>query len=118
MAAANEVVTLNITQKLGPIEGGRSIYVGTATGGSEYKTGGMVLAEEAGSRFVLPQRWDWLQVEALGLVSRFVSPNLLKLFAETTVAVSTETGLSELKSAATSATAIPAGTPFIGIGIS
>lgn len=117
MAVAVGEVQLTCTTKV-PLGGNRALYVGTAQGGTEYPTGGAAIGEEAtNQRFKPPEKWDYLHVDTLGLLSQFISPNKLKLLAETTVATSTETPLSELKSKATMATAIPAGTPFYGIGI-
>lgn len=123
MAAAAKHVQLTITSKI-PIGGGRAIYAGTALGGTEYETGGTsVEAEATNSRYAMPERWDTLNVgpsaaAGAGLLSTwFAQAQKLKLFALTTVATSTETGLSEFKTAATMATAIPAGTPFWGIGL-
>lgn len=114
MAAANEVLKLAVTEKI-PLTKGRAIYLGTATGGSEYKTGGVEIVEETESRYKVPARIDMLTTAGLGLISAFVKPNLVKFFAEQTVGTSTETGLAEYKSGASLATAINA-VPFFAIG--
>lgn len=116
MAIAVGEVQLTVTKKI-PIGQSEAIYLGTATGGTEYPTGGATIGEEpVNARLKLPEKFDYLKVDALGLVSKFVAPNKLQLLAETTVATSTETPLSELKSKATMATAISA-VPFIAIGL-
>lgn len=116
MAVAVGEAQLTITDKI-DLPLGLSLYFGTATGGTEYPTGGATLGEEAtNSRYKLPERWLYFKVDALGLMSVFARPNKLKLFAETTVGTSTETGLSELKNKATMATALAAA-PFFGFGI-
>jgi len=94
---------------------GGSMYIGTITGGTEYPTGGATLKASEESRYSLPEKIDWLSCNPLGLTAQYVSPNKLKLFAETTVGTSTETPLSELKSKATMATALAAA-PFVAIG--
>lgn len=115
MAIAVGEIQLTLTARI-PIGSGRAIYFGTATGGTEYPTGGATLGEEpTNSRYKLPEKLDFFRCDALGLISAFVAPNKVKLFAETTVATSTETPLSELKSKATMATAV-AGVPFMAIG--
>lgn len=98
-----------------PIGRGRAIYIGRLTGGTEYPTGGATLGDSGAGRYTLPSKIDIFSVQPLGLTSQFVQPNKLKLFAETTVGTSTETGLSELKSKATMATALAAA-PFWCIG--
>lgn len=116
MAVAVGEVQLTVTTKV-PLGNGRALYFGTATGGTEYPTGGASLGEEAtNSRHKMPERWDYLKVDTLGLISKFVAPNKLQLLAETTVAESTVTALSEFKSKATMATAVAA-VPFFGIGL-
>ena len=112
VAVGEAQVTTNTRR---PIGGGRAIYTGTITGGTEYPTGGATIADGETGRYKLPEKLDFLSVQPLGLTAQFVGPNKLKLFAETTVAVSTETGLSELKSKATMATALAAA-PFFAIG--
>lgn len=120
--AANEVQAI-VSQRW-PIGSGRAIYVGTCQGGTGYATGGAVMSgggqanEEAnGSRHKFPEKVDYVSIGApLGSAVAGPNGNKVKLFAETTVGVSTETPLSELKNAATMATAIPAGTPFMAIG--
>jgi hypothetical protein len=117
MAAGAHAIQLTVTEKI-PLRNGRAIYFGTAEGGSEYSTGGVEVEEEAtNSRYPLPKRFDMLAISAAGLVSQFVSPNKLKLFAEQTVGTSTETALAQYKANASMATAVPAGTPFWGIGL-
>lgn len=111
MAAANEVLTVNVTQKLGPIEGGRSIYIGTATGGSEYKTGGVPIVAAAEPRFVLPAFFDSVFLAALGAYA-FVGGLNVKFLA----GAATEGALAELAAAKTLAAIVPAGTPFVAIG--
>src|ERR1700684_922317 len=115
MAVAVGEIQLTGTEKI-PLEKGRALYVGVATGGTEYPTGGASLGEEAtNSRYKMPERWDYLKLDAIGLVSKFVAPNKLQLYAEQTVGTSTETPLAQLKSLATMATAVAA-VPFFGIG--
>lgn len=116
MAVAVGEIQLTITDRI-PIGGGMAIYFGTAKGGTEYPTGGATIGEEKeNSRFPLPSRFKFLQIATLGLLSKYVpGTNLMQLLAETTVATSTETPLSELKSKATMATAV-AGVPFFAIG--
>jgi hypothetical protein len=94
---------------------GGSLYQGTITGGTEYPTGGLTLGTNPESRYTLPEKLDFLSVQPLGLGAQFVAPNKLKLLAETTVAESTVTGLSELKSKADTKTALAAA-PFVAIG--
>jgi hypothetical protein len=113
MAVAVGEIQLTVTQKIGPLENGRSIYFGTATGGTEYPTGGASLGEEpTNSRYKLPAVLDYLKVEALGVSTAFVAPNKLKLFG----GAATEVAAVELKSKVTMATAV-AGVPFFAIGI-
>lgn len=114
MAVAVGEAQVTVTKKTLLPTGG-SMYIGTVTGGTEYPTGGATLKASEESRYALPEKLDWVQVSPLGLAAQYVSPNKLKLFAETTVATSTETPFSELKSKATMATAL-AGAPFVGIG--
>lgn len=118
MAAAAKKIQLALSLRI-PLTRDRAIYCGTALGGAEYETGGVALEEDAtNSRVPMPAHWDYLKIDSPTLVSTFVSPNKIKLSAETTVGTSTETGLSEYKSAANMAAAIPAGTPFFGVGAS
>lgn len=98
------------------IGGNRAIYTGVATGGTEYPTGGATLEVEPEERIKLPEKFDIVQIGALGLLAVFVAPNKIKLFAEQTVGTSTETALAELKAKATMATAVAA-VPFFAIGI-
>lgn len=98
-----------------PIGSGRAIYIGRITGGTEYPTGGATLGDSTLGRYSLPTKLDIFSVQALGLTAQFVSPNKIKLFAEATVAASTETPMAELKSKATMATALAAA-PFWCIG--
>lgn len=114
MAVAVGEAQVTVTSKTLLTTGG-SLYQGTITGGTEYPTGGATLAADPESRFSLPEKLDYLNVSPAGLTARFVAPNKLKLFAETTVGTSTETALSELKSKATMATALAAA-PFIAFG--
>lgn len=114
MAVAVGEAQVTITKKTLLFTGG-SLYQGVVTGGTEYPTGGATIAASTESRYSLPEKLDWCQVSPTGLTAQFVAPNKLKLFAETTVGTSTETGLSEYKSKATMATAL-AGAPFIAIG--
>lgn len=117
MAVGVGEVQMTVTGKV-EIGKGRAIYFGTATGGTEYPTGGATLGEEpTNSRFKLPEKLDFLQVATLGLLTRFLpGTQKLQLLAETTVGTSTETPLSELKSKATMATAL-SGAPFFAIGL-
>lgn len=116
MAIAVGEIQLTVTDRI-PIGGGLAAYFGTASGGTEYPTGGAALGEEAtNSRAKMPEKFKYLQIASLGLISKFVSPNKVQLLAETTVATTTETPLSELKSKATMATAVAA-VPFFGIGV-
>jgi hypothetical protein len=112
MAVAVGEVQLTVTTKI-PMEGGRALYFGTATGGTEYPTGGASLGEEpTNSRFKLPEKLDWLRVEGLGVAGAFVAPNKLKLFG----GAATEAAAVEYKSKATMA-AVLAGVPFVAVGI-
>lgn len=114
MAVAVGEIQLTVTARI-PIGSGRALYFGTATGGTEYPTGGATLGEEAtNSRYKAPEKWDMLKIEA-ALVSVFVPPGKVKLLAEATVAESTVTTLAEYKSKATMA-AIVSAAPFWGIG--
>lgn len=117
MAVAANEIQLIVTERI-PIGQGLARYYGVCAGGTGYATGGAVLGEEKElSRSPMPSRFREFSVAALGLVSRYLpGTNKCQLFAETTVATSTETPLSELKNAATMATAIPAGTPFSAVG--
>lgn len=112
MAIAANEIQLTVTQRL-PIGSGRAIYVGTATGGTGYATGGATLGEEpTNSRAKLPEKLDWLKIEALGAQAVFVAPGTVKLFGAST---SEGTVAVEFKNAATMATAIAA-VPFVAIG--
>lgn len=114
MAVAVGEAQATVDQRF-PIGHGRAIYIGRITGGTEYPTGGATLADSGAGRYALPEKLDFLSVQPLGLTAQFVAPAKLKLFAETTVGTSTETGLSEYKSKATMATALAAA-PFFAIG--
>lgn len=117
MAVGAAEIQLTVTERI-PIGQGLARYYGVCQGGTGYATGGATLGEEAAnSRYPMPSRFKELSISAVGLASRYVpGTNKCQLLAETTVATSTETPLSELKNAATMATAIPAGTPFAAVG--
>lgn len=114
MAVAVGEAQATVNQRF-PIGYGRAIYIGTITGGTEYPTGGATLADGGAGRYTLPEKLDMLAVQPVGLTSQFVAPNKLKLFAEATVAATTETPLAEYKSKASMTTALAAA-PFWAIG--
>lgn len=111
MAIAANEVQLNITDKI-PLENGRAMYTGTATGGTGYATGGATIGIDATSVWKGPEKWDSFTLYALGAQASFVKPNKVKLFGapttEGTVAV-------EFKNAASMATVVGA-VPFMAIG--
>ena len=114
MAAAAKKVQLTMLGKFGPLEGGSSIYWGTAEGGTEYVTSGVGVEEEAtNSRIKMPEKWQVLVIGAkLPNEWRFAS-QLLRIYA----GAATEAAFAEIAAAKTMATAIPAGTPFWGIAL-
>ena len=112
MAAGANEVQLTITAKV-PLTNGRAMYFGTAEGGSSYPTGGATIGEEAtNTRAKVPGRWDWM-AGAFGLPAYIKEATKLKILA---VAAS-EAAEVELANGKTMATAIPAGTPFWGVGL-
>ena len=111
MAAANEVIKVFLHTKI-PIGTGRAIYLGTATGGSEYATGGVTLSEETGSRYKPPERCDNITISAIGLTPYFIAPNKVGIGK----AEATEAGGTQIGAAKTMATAIPAGTVIQIVG--
>lgn len=113
MAAPAKKIEVSLQTKI-PIGSGRAFYLGTALGGAEYVTGGVTFANETGARYAPPEKFDYVWIGG-GVIAAAVT-NLVKIFAETTVATSTETPLTEFKSAATLATPIPAGTPIMILG--
>jgi hypothetical protein len=114
MAATAKAVQLTVTNRFGPFENGRSLYVGTAEGGTEYVTGGVPVEEEpTNSRFKMPSKWDQLAIGQKLPNEWFASSQLLRIYA---VAAS-EVALAQIAAAKTMASAIPAGTPFWGIGL-
>lgn len=114
MAVAVGEAQVTVTKKTLLPTGG-SLYQGTITGGTEYPTGGLTLGTNPESRYALPEKLDYLRVDAVGMASQFVAPNKVKLFAEATVGESTVTPMAELKSKADTKTALAAA-PFIAIG--
>jgi hypothetical protein len=114
MAASAKKVQLTVTGRVGPLEGGRCLYWGTAEGGTEYVTGGVEVEEEAtNSRFKMPAKWDQLQVGQKLPNEWFPISQLLRVYA----GAATEAAYAQIAAAKTMATAIPAGTPFWGIGL-
>jgi hypothetical protein len=118
MAAAAHKIQLIVTDKVPELQTGRSLYIGTAEGGTGYETGGVGLEEEATlSRYKLPARIDYIFINAL-LPSQWVkTTQLCKLLAANTVTAK-KSGLVEYETGETMATLVPAGSPFWAIGLS